>query len=162
MPMPRPRAAQNGAGRPPRGEFPPPAPDFSVLGLEKRGPAAVAGGVKMVKKFKAFRQNRSCGWPAAAAITRRFFNERKRHWKLTAYSMKMAVPFRVRLPNTGGPPYMDGSGRIQDRYSENYANRKVWTSSKHKRVQITSICSSAYHPGTVQHKPWGISKGRAI
>ena len=74
----------------------------------------------------------------------------------------MAVPFRVRLPNTGGPPYMDGSGRIQDRYSENYANRKVWTSSKHKRVQITSICSSAYHPGTVQHKPWGISKGRAI
>lgn len=76
--------------------------------------------------------------------------------------MKMAVPFRVRLPNTGGPPYMDGSGRIQDRYFENYADRKVWKLSKHKRVRTTFICPSAYHPGTVQHKSWGISKERAI
>ena len=76
--------------------------------------------------------------------------------------MKMAVPFRVRLPNTVGSPYMDGSGRIQDRYSENYTNRKVWKLSKHKRVRTTSICSSAYHLGTVQHKSWGISKERAI
>ena len=36
--------------------------------------------------------------------------------------------------------YMDRSGRRQDGYSENYANRKVWKSSKHKLARTIFIC----------------------